>query len=178
MLLLYYQGLSCLEGTKAQHEMFLHEPPLLLIYHVKWKLERLHGLNQTKNYFLAWNPKSLHEQLSFFSNSDLQEDLAAIQNNEARAQFCSQRLLCRTLAGNNVYILTITSPASQVQSKKWFLRGLFCLEKYVFAGGIKEEKCGGPFSQGSSRRNTKLMDYERHSALPYRRFQCGSWPQG
>ena len=44
--------------------------------------------------------------------------MAAIQNNEARAQFCSQRLLCRTLAGNNVYILTITSPASQEELKR------------------------------------------------------------
>ena len=50
--------------------------------------------------------------------SDLQEDLAAIQNNPARAQFCSQRLLCRTLAGNNVYILTITAPASQEDMKR------------------------------------------------------------
>ena len=50
-------------------------------------------------------------RLSF---SDMQDDLNAIQNNESRAKYCSQRLLCRTLAGNNVYILTITSPASQV----------------------------------------------------------------
>ena len=47
-------------------------------------------------------------------NSDMQEDLAAIQNNPARAIYCSQRLLCRTLAGNNVYILTITSPGTTV----------------------------------------------------------------
>ena len=55
----------------------------------------------------------------FFSNfSDLQEDLSSIQSNIARSQFCSQRLLCRTLAGNNVYILTITSPASEVSFLK------------------------------------------------------------
>jgi hypothetical protein len=45
--------------------------------------------------------------------SDLQDDLAEIQNNEERARYCCQRLLCRTLAGNNVYILTITSPGTQ-----------------------------------------------------------------
>ena len=28
----------------------------------------------------------------------------------SRSQFCSQRLLCRTLAGNNVHVLTISSP--------------------------------------------------------------------
>ena len=52
--------------------------------------------------------------VSFCHLSDMQEDLAAIQNNPARAIYCSQRLLCRTLAGNNVYILTITSPGTSV----------------------------------------------------------------
>ena len=42
--------------------------------------------------------------------SDLQEDLAAIQDDEVRSRYCSQRLLCRSLAGNNVYVLTISSP--------------------------------------------------------------------
>ena len=46
----------------------------------------------------------------------MQEDLTAIQNNPARAIYCSQRLLCRTLAGNNVYILTVTSPGTAVSS--------------------------------------------------------------
>ena len=52
------------------------------------------------------------DKIAFFS--DMQDDLNAIQNNAQRAKYCSQRLLCRTLAGNNVYILTITSPASPV----------------------------------------------------------------
>ena len=47
-------------------------------------------------------------------SSDLQEDLGAIQNNPSRSIYCSQRLLCRTLAGNNVYILTVTSPGTTV----------------------------------------------------------------
>ena len=49
--------------------------------------------------------------------SDMQEDLTAIQNNPARAIYCSQRLLCRTLAGNNVYILTVTSPGTAVSNR-------------------------------------------------------------
>ena len=57
-------------------------------------------------------------EIVFLTFSDLQEDLAAIQTNPSRAQFCSQRLLCRTLAGNNVYILTITAPASQEDMKR------------------------------------------------------------
>ena len=42
--------------------------------------------------------------------SDLTEDLLNIQSNPERSQFCSQRLLCRTLAGNNVHLLTISTP--------------------------------------------------------------------
>lgn len=55
---------------------------------------------------------------SFISCSDLQEDLAQIAENEKRSRFCSQRLLCKTLAGNNVYILTITAPASTEEMKR------------------------------------------------------------
>ena len=43
-------------------------------------------------------------------HSDLQDDLAAIQDDEVRSRYCSQRLLCRSLAGNNVYVLTVSSP--------------------------------------------------------------------
>ena len=57
---------------------------------------------------------SKNEQWPHFS--DLQDDLAEIQNNEERARYCCQRLLCRTLAGNNVYILTVTSPGTQARS--------------------------------------------------------------
>ena len=53
-------------------------------------------------------------RMCLITTSDMQEDLAAIQNNPARAIYCSQRLLCRTLAGNNVYILTVTSPGTAV----------------------------------------------------------------
>ena len=57
-----------------------------------------------------------HLHSCFIKFSDLQEDLAAIQNNPSRSIYCSQRLLCRTLAGNNVYILTVTSPGTTVSS--------------------------------------------------------------
>ena len=57
-----------------------------------------------------------------FEISDLQEDLSAIQNNPTRAIYCSQRLLCRTLAGNNVYILTVTSPGTTVSELYYYIR--------------------------------------------------------
>lgn len=33
-----------------------------------------------------------------------------IQNDPVKSKFCKLRLLCRTLAGNNVYYLTVTAP--------------------------------------------------------------------
>ena len=48
-----------------------------------------------------------------YTYSDLEEDLIAIQSNALRSQFCTQRLLCKTLCGNNVYVLTITNPATE-----------------------------------------------------------------
>ncbi|TRY80265.1 hypothetical protein TCAL_15413, partial [Tigriopus californicus] len=58
---------------------------------------------------------SLRKTQYYFASliSDLQDDLGAIQENENRAKVCSQKLLCNSLAGNNVYILTITAPAHQ-----------------------------------------------------------------
>ena len=53
-------------------------------------------------------------ETSIFLRSDLQDDLASIQTDVDRALVCTQRLLCRTLAGNNVYVLTVTQPATQV----------------------------------------------------------------
>ncbi len=65
--------------------------------------------------------------------SDLQDDLSAIQDDEVRSRYCSQRLLCRTLAGNNVYVLTITSPNNNDDNR--FGHGL---QKMYFAKGGNE----------------------------------------
>lgn len=34
-----------------------------------------------------------------------------IQRHPVKSKFCKLRLLCRTLAGNNVYYLTVTAPS-------------------------------------------------------------------
>lgn len=41
-----------------------------------------------------------------------QDYLMAIQKNPVKSQFCKLRLLCRSLAGNNVYYLTVTAPTN------------------------------------------------------------------
>lgn len=42
----------------------------------------------------------------------------AIQKHPVKSKFCKLRLLCRSLAGNNVYYLTVTAPPTQDESTK------------------------------------------------------------
>uniref|UniRef100_A0A336MBI9 CSON013163 protein n=1 Tax=Culicoides sonorensis TaxID=179676 RepID=A0A336MBI9_CULSO len=47
-----------------------------------------------------------------YTYSDLQDYLMAIQRHPVKSKFCKLRLLCRSLAGNNVYYLTVTAPST------------------------------------------------------------------
>ncbi|KAK7077233.1 Cytosolic carboxypeptidase 2 [Halocaridina rubra] len=53
-----------------------------------------------------------------YSYSDLQEHLLTIQNDPFKSGVCRQRILCRSLAGNPVYLLTITSQEPEEDGKK------------------------------------------------------------
>lgn len=60
-----------------------------------------------------------------YTYSDLQDYLMNIQRHPVKSKFCKLRLLCRSLAGNNVYYLTVTAPSTpddevQKVSKKRF----------------------------------------------------------
>uniref|UniRef100_A0A4W3GLS8 Peptidase M14 domain-containing protein n=1 Tax=Callorhinchus milii TaxID=7868 RepID=A0A4W3GLS8_CALMI len=48
-----------------------------------------------------------------YTYSDLQRDLLALANDPARSRYCKLRSLCHSLAGNMVYVLTITSPSAR-----------------------------------------------------------------
>lgn len=47
-----------------------------------------------------------------YTYSDLQDYLMNIQRHPVKSKFCKLRLLCRSLAGNNVYYLTVTAPST------------------------------------------------------------------
>lgn len=47
----------------------------------------------------------------------LQDYLMEIQRNPEKSKFCKLRLLCRSLAGNNVYYLTVTAPTDEESAK-------------------------------------------------------------
>ncbi|XP_046395791.1 cytosolic carboxypeptidase 2-like [Ischnura elegans] len=53
-----------------------------------------------------------------YTYSALQDYLIKLQNDPVKSEFSKLRLLCRTLAGNNVYYLTITAPTPPEESKK------------------------------------------------------------
>lgn len=41
-----------------------------------------------------------------------------IQKHPIKSKYCKLRLLCRTLAGNNVYYLTVTTPSANEEFMK------------------------------------------------------------
>jgi hypothetical protein len=55
-----------------------------------------------------------------YTYSDLRRDLATLAANPARQRCCERTLLCKTLAGNDCDLLTITSPgASALGGAGW-----------------------------------------------------------
>nr|XP_019599253.1 PREDICTED: cytosolic carboxypeptidase 2 isoform X3 [Rhinolophus sinicus] len=73
-------------------------------------------------YCLTWTIQFPHDQdTCFFAHfypytyTDLQCYLLAVANNPVQSQFCKLRTLCRSLAGNTVYLLTITNPSQTPQ---------------------------------------------------------------
>ncbi|XP_045433910.1 cytosolic carboxypeptidase 2 isoform X3 [Pipistrellus kuhlii] len=89
--------------------------------------------NSTENgqlsfYCLTWTVQFPHDQdTCFFAHfypytyTDLQCYLLSVAKNPIQSQFCKLRTLCRSLAGNTVYLLTITNPsqtAKEAAAKK------------------------------------------------------------
>ncbi|MEE6499192.1 hypothetical protein FKM82_003352 [Ascaphus truei] len=73
----------------------------------------------TTLYSLTWTFEFPHDQdTCYFAHcypytySDLQRDLQSMASDPTRSQYCKLRALCRSLAGNPVYLLTITSPSA------------------------------------------------------------------
>ncbi|XP_039393693.1 cytosolic carboxypeptidase 2 isoform X9 [Mauremys reevesii] len=69
-------------------------------------------------YCLTWTVCFPHDQdTCYFAHfypytfSDLQRYLLAVASDPVRSQYCKLRVLCSSLAGNTVYLLTITSPS-------------------------------------------------------------------
>ncbi|KAG5685061.1 hypothetical protein PVAND_014262 [Polypedilum vanderplanki] len=80
------------------------------------------------SYTLTFNVEFQYENDTVFfahsypyTYSDLQDYLMNIQRHPIKSKFSKLRLLCRSLAGNNVYYLTVTAPSTpeeELQKKK------------------------------------------------------------
>ncbi|CAL8091820.1 unnamed protein product [Orchesella dallaii] len=75
-------------------------------------------------YTLTFNMKFRHNndtvylaQCYPYTYSTLQNYLKSIEDDEFKSQLLTIRLLCRSLAGNNVHILTVTSPDNHLQEE-------------------------------------------------------------
>ncbi|XP_074951189.1 cytosolic carboxypeptidase 2 [Phalacrocorax aristotelis] len=73
---------------------------------------------------LSWTSRFPHDgDTCFFAHSypytysDLQRYLQALAGDPVRSQYCAVRALCRSLAGNTIYLLTITSPTGTVAKR-------------------------------------------------------------
>ncbi|XP_008572264.1 PREDICTED: cytosolic carboxypeptidase 2 isoform X1 [Galeopterus variegatus] len=73
-------------------------------------------------YCLTWTIQFPHDQdTCFFAHfypytyTDLQCYLLSVAKNPTQSRFCKLRTLCRSLAGNTVYLLTITNPSQTPQ---------------------------------------------------------------
>lgn len=71
------------------------------------------------SFCLSWSSRFPHDgDTCFFAHSypytysDLQRYLRALVADPARSRYCAVRVLCRSLAGNPIYLLTITHPAA------------------------------------------------------------------
>lgn len=76
-------------------------------------------------YSLTWTVEFPHDHDTVYfahcfpyTYTDLQDYLLDISNDPVKSKICKQRVLCRTLAGNLVYVLTITSPSQNPEDIK------------------------------------------------------------
>lgn len=53
-----------------------------------------------------------------YTYSDLQRYLCSVMHQPSKAAYCKLRILCRSLAGNPVYVLTITAPGSSPDERR------------------------------------------------------------
>ncbi|XP_052705976.1 uncharacterized protein LOC128181564 isoform X1 [Crassostrea angulata] len=76
-------------------------------------------------YSLTWTVKLEHNHDTVYfahcfpyTYTDLQDYLLDMSNDPVKNKICKQRVLCRTLAGNLVYLLSITSPTQNSEDMK------------------------------------------------------------
>ena len=97
-----------------------HNTPCLLMFPLHSLVNAcFHSTPCSEGYFRL-SGEYLFPQRSLFSgvSSTFSGDCLFIQNEPSRSSVCRQRVLCRSLAGNPVYLLTITSNLPEDEGKR------------------------------------------------------------
>ncbi|XP_055899490.1 uncharacterized protein LOC106064887 isoform X26 [Biomphalaria glabrata] len=83
------------------------------------------GKGERYYYSMTWTIQFKHDRDTvYFSHcypytyTDLQNYLLDLTNDPIKSRICKQRVLCRTLAGNLVYVITITSASQNPEDMK------------------------------------------------------------
>ncbi|XP_078419519.1 cytosolic carboxypeptidase 2-like [Cetorhinus maximus] len=82
-----------------------------------------YGNDKHQYYSLTWTFEFPHDMdTCYFAHcypytySDLQDYLMDVVSDPAKSKFCKVRVLCRSLAGNMVYVLTVTNPSESTEA--------------------------------------------------------------
>ena len=96
------------------------------IKYYKNNLKYQSGRGEKSFYSLTWTVQFQHSHDTVYfahcfpyTYTDLQDYLLDLSNDPIKSKICKQRVLCRTLAGNLVYVLTITSPSQAPEDIKY-----------------------------------------------------------
>lgn len=118
------------------HSEFLHyellysnkKLPTILLYFRNEEEEQFPSYTLTFNLEFPHTDDAVYIAHCYpYTYSDLQEYLSRLQSHPVKSTFTKLRLLCRTLAGNNVYYLTITSPPNSNEIEQKVTRNLIVL---------------------------------------------------
>ena len=117
---LYNQGMQPVfysEEEAREHGLGWHRAG----HNIKYFKTPLHRTDTKQEMFcfgVTWSHTFKHSgDTCFFAHcypytySDLQDYIQTMLNNREKSKFCKHRVLCRTIAGNFVPLLTITSPS-------------------------------------------------------------------
>lgn len=107
--------------------------------------------DESGSYTLTFNIEFQYENDTvYFAHSypytytELQDYLMEIQRHPVKSKFCKLRLLCRSLAGNNIYYLTVTAPSTEEDTIK--VSGVFFLFFKKYFGVLKNAHEGKQIS--------------------------------
>lgn len=106
----------------------------------------------------------------------LQDYLMEIQRHPVKSKFCKLRLLCRTLAGNNVYYLTVTAPSGNEDHMRVGCHPCHCsftklTHSLRYWCAAQEIHCG--ISTCASQWDASVVDDEGSDGLHNRRLDGG-----